>query len=97
MDAADLSALSALAGSIGGGFTSGLTNWLNQRSFFDLVSEIVNVLKQFRDTSGDIDALRLQHIPKPIWLRAQRLTKHEISFAFRFVAGAREQAGFRPR
>jgi hypothetical protein len=27
----------------------------------------------------------------------KRLTKHEISFAFRFVAGAREQAGFRQR
>jgi hypothetical protein len=32
MDAAYLSALSALAGSIVGGFTSGLANWLNQRA-----------------------------------------------------------------
>jgi hypothetical protein len=27
----------------------------------------------------------------------ERLTKREISFAFRFVAGEREQAGFRQR
>jgi hypothetical protein len=32
MDAALLSALSALAGSIVGGLTSGFTNWLNQRA-----------------------------------------------------------------
>lgn len=32
MDAAYLSAISALAGSIVGGFTSGLATWLNQRS-----------------------------------------------------------------
>jgi hypothetical protein len=32
MDAAYLSALSALAGSIVGGLTSGLANWLNQRA-----------------------------------------------------------------
>jgi hypothetical protein len=29
--------------------------------------------------------------------QAEGLTKHEISFAFRFVAGAREQAGLRRR
>ena len=32
MDAALLSALSALAGSVVGGLTSGFTNWLNQRA-----------------------------------------------------------------
>ena len=32
MDAALLSAVSALAGSVVGGFTSGLSNWLNQRA-----------------------------------------------------------------
>ena len=32
MDVAYVSALSALAGSVIGGFTSGLTTWLNQRS-----------------------------------------------------------------
>jgi hypothetical protein len=32
MDAAYLSAMSALAGSLVGGFTSGLANWLNQRA-----------------------------------------------------------------
>ena len=32
MDIAYLSALSALAGSVVGGLTSGVTNWLNQRS-----------------------------------------------------------------
>src|ERR1700753_2262906 len=32
MDTAYLSALSALAGSIVGGFSSGLANWLNQRA-----------------------------------------------------------------
>src|ERR1700752_2702862 len=32
MDAAFISAVSALAGSVVGGLTSGLTNWLNQRA-----------------------------------------------------------------
>src|ERR1700733_6688234 len=32
MDVAYISALSALAGSVIGGLTSGITNWLNQRS-----------------------------------------------------------------